>query len=86
MTLLAEWREEVRKLAAAHDLDVPTLNDHIPDLLEELAGELAAHVDGSMIGELKKTPSSTASTGSASASTSRRWWRSTTPCAAFCKT
>ena len=54
VTLLAEWRQEVRQLAAAHDLDVPTLNDHVPDLLEELACELAAHVDGSMIGELKK--------------------------------
>ncbi|MCA1600749.1 MAG: RsbRD N-terminal domain-containing protein, partial [Acidobacteria bacterium] len=54
-TLLAEWRQEVRQLAVAHNLDVPTLNDHIPDLLEELADELATSVDESMIGELKKT-------------------------------
>ncbi|HEX7176439.1 MAG TPA: HAMP domain-containing sensor histidine kinase [Pyrinomonadaceae bacterium] len=53
-TLLAEWRQEVRQLSVAHHLDVPTLNDHIPDLLEELADELEAHVDESMIGELKK--------------------------------
>ena len=53
-TLLARWREEVRQLAVAHDLDVPTLNDHIPDLLEELADELEAHTDESMVGELKK--------------------------------
>ncbi|HEX8151337.1 MAG TPA: sensor histidine kinase [Pyrinomonadaceae bacterium] len=53
-TLLARWRDEVRQLAVAHGLDVPTLNDHIPDLLEELADELAAHVDESMVGELKK--------------------------------
>ncbi len=53
-TLLAEWRQEVRQLSVAHNLDVPTLNDHVPDLLDELADELAAHVDGSMIGELKK--------------------------------
>ena len=42
-TLLAEWRHEVRQLAVVHELDVPTLNDHIPDLLEELADELQAH-------------------------------------------
>jgi signal transduction histidine kinase len=53
-TLLAEWRHEVRRFAVAHGLDVPTLNDHIPDLLEELADELEAHSDDSMVGELKK--------------------------------
>ena len=53
-TLLAEWRREVRQLSAAHDLDVPTLNDHVPDLLEELADELESSSDESMIGELKK--------------------------------
>jgi two-component system, OmpR family, phosphate regulon sensor histidine kinase PhoR len=53
-TLLAQWREEVRRLPVAHELDVPTLNDHIPDLLEELADELEAHTDESMVGELKK--------------------------------
>jgi two-component system phosphate regulon sensor histidine kinase PhoR len=35
--LLGEWREKVRRLPAARDLDTPTLNDHIPHLLEELA-------------------------------------------------
>ncbi len=53
-TLLARWREEVRQLAVAHELDVPTLNDHVPDLLEELADELEAHTEDSMVGELKK--------------------------------
>jgi signal transduction histidine kinase len=53
-TLLAQWRQEVRQLSVAHNLDVPTLNDHVPDLLEELADELEAYVDESMIGELKK--------------------------------
>ena len=52
--LLAEWRQEVRQLSTAHHLDVPTLNNHVPDLLEELSGELETQVDGSMIGELKK--------------------------------
>lgn len=55
-TLLAEWRQEVRQLAVAHDLDVPTLNDHVPDLLEELAYELEDITDDSMIGDLKKNP------------------------------
>jgi len=53
-TLLTQWRREVRQLSVAHHLDVPTLNDHIPDLLDELADELEAHSDESMIGELKK--------------------------------
>ncbi|HZI20348.1 MAG TPA: HAMP domain-containing sensor histidine kinase [Pyrinomonadaceae bacterium] len=53
-TLLAAWRQEVQRLSVARNLDVPTLNDHIPDLLEELADELEAHVDESMIGELKR--------------------------------
>jgi two-component system phosphate regulon sensor histidine kinase PhoR len=35
--LLARWRQEVRQLPAARQLDVPTLNDHIPGLLDELA-------------------------------------------------
>ncbi len=55
-TLLAEWRQEVRQLSVAHKLDVPTLNDHIPDLLEELACELEACSDGSMIEGLKENP------------------------------
>jgi two-component system phosphate regulon sensor histidine kinase PhoR len=53
-TLLGLWRQEVRQLSVARNLDVPTLNDHIPDLLEELADELEAYSDESMIGELKK--------------------------------
>jgi two-component system, OmpR family, phosphate regulon sensor histidine kinase PhoR len=53
-TLLAAWREEVRQLSVAHNLDVPTLNNHIPDLLAELADELEAYSEESMIGELKK--------------------------------
>jgi hypothetical protein len=44
----------VRQFAVAHELDVPTLNDHTPDLLEELADESEAHADESMVGGLKK--------------------------------
>jgi len=35
--ILTAWRTQVRALPAARDLDVPTLNDHIPHLLGELA-------------------------------------------------
>ncbi len=35
--LLARWRCEVRKMDSAKHLDIPTLNDHIPRLLDELA-------------------------------------------------
>ncbi len=55
-SLLAQWRQEVRQLSVAHNLDVPTLNDHIPDLLEELACELEVCSDESMIEGLKENP------------------------------
>lgn len=38
--LLARWREQVRQLPSAQQLDIPTLNDHIPMLLEELGEAL----------------------------------------------
>jgi signal transduction histidine kinase len=40
--LLAQWRAQVRALPSARNLDVPTLNDHIPHLLAELASALRA--------------------------------------------
>lgn len=43
--LLARWRERVRVLPGAASLDVPALNDHVPDLVEELACELEAACD-----------------------------------------
>jgi signal transduction histidine kinase len=42
--LLAGWRGQVRELPSAKGLDIPTLNDHIPVLLDEL---VAALVDDS---------------------------------------
>ena len=39
-TLLSQWRIQVRELASARHLDIPTLNDHMPSLLDELAMEL----------------------------------------------
>ena len=43
--LLARWRKQVRELASAKHLDVPTLNDHLPALLEELADALESKSD-----------------------------------------
>lgn len=42
--MLAGWRGQVRELPSAKGLDIPTLNDHIPVLLDEL---VAALVDDS---------------------------------------
>lgn len=38
--LLEEWRRQVRQLPAAAQLDIPTLNDEVPQLLDNLAFEL----------------------------------------------
>lgn len=38
--LLSGWRKKVRDLPGARDLDAPTLNDHLPDLLVELVTAL----------------------------------------------
>jgi signal transduction histidine kinase len=43
--LLARWRDEVRKLPAAQGLDTPTLNDHIPALLDAFASALTSLPD-----------------------------------------
>jgi signal transduction histidine kinase len=53
---LSGWRQLIRELPSARHLDVPTLNDHMPGLLDELANALqsdseltiaAAHAGGS---------------------------------------
>lgn len=38
--LLAEWRQKVRTLPSAAHLTAPTLNDHVPKLLDELVAAL----------------------------------------------
>ena len=43
--LLARWRQQVCELPSAQKLDVPTLNDHIPQLIEELAVALQVRSD-----------------------------------------
>jgi len=40
--LLREWRERIRRLPTAQNLDTPTLNDHIPHLLDELTRAFSA--------------------------------------------
>ncbi|MEK7322008.1 MAG: HAMP domain-containing sensor histidine kinase [Pseudomonadota bacterium] len=44
-TLLSRWREQVKQLASARHLDIPTLNDHIPMLIDELAEALISRSD-----------------------------------------
>ncbi len=43
--LLERWRQQVRQLPSARHLDIPTLNDHIPKLLDELAAALQSGSD-----------------------------------------
>lgn len=43
--LMTDWRAQVRALPAARNLDRPTLDDHIPQFLDELAEALQNHAD-----------------------------------------
>src|SRR5688500_19918875 len=43
--LLFRWRQQVRELPSAQHLDAPTLNDHVPQLIDELADALKARSD-----------------------------------------
>ena len=51
--LLARWRVEVRELPGARDLDVPTLNDHVPQLLDEIVLALRVGSDESIAHALR---------------------------------
>lgn len=51
--LLAKWRQAVRELPSAKHLDVPTLNDHLPILLEELAEAFATSSDDTIAETLR---------------------------------
>ena len=46
--LLAEWRRQVRELPSARHLDRPTLDDHVPKLLDEIAEALKERRDESI--------------------------------------
>ena len=43
--VLSRWRQQVRALPSAQHLDAPTLNDHVPQLIDELATALQARSD-----------------------------------------
>ncbi len=43
--LLAIWRQQVRELPSAQQLDTPTINDHIPGLIDELATALQFNLE-----------------------------------------
>ncbi len=53
-TLLKRWRSQVRELPSAAHLDIPTLNDHIPALLDELAQALEQPNDRTIAETLKE--------------------------------
>jgi two-component system phosphate regulon sensor histidine kinase PhoR len=38
--VLAQWRDQVREMPSARPLDTPTLNDHMPGLIDELIAAL----------------------------------------------
>ena len=52
--LLAKWRQAVRDLPSARHLDVPTINDHIPNLLQELATALETRSDETIAEALRE--------------------------------
>jgi len=52
--LLAKWREQVRELPSAKNLDTPTLNDHIPMLIDELAAALRKKDDETISESLRE--------------------------------
>lgn len=54
--LLRDWRWAVRQLSIANRLDAPTLNDHVPDFLEELAAELERRISRPMVEDLMGSP------------------------------
>jgi two-component system, OmpR family, phosphate regulon sensor histidine kinase PhoR len=56
--LLSRWRQQVRQLPSARELDIPTLNDHIPGLLDELATALQSHSDQTIPEALSEDSSS----------------------------
>ena len=54
--LLARWRNQLRSLDSARDLDLPTLNDHIPNLLQELSTALRLSLHEVVAGPEGGTP------------------------------
>lgn len=57
-TLLSAWRDKVRRIPVATELDTPTLNDHIPVLLEELCTALELGMDQQLAAHITNGSSS----------------------------
>ena len=56
-SLLTRWRDQVRQLPSGSTLDVPALNDHIPDLLAEIAAALSRMEDETIVdARVEKSP------------------------------
>src|SRR4051794_27647641 len=53
--LLANWREHVKRLPSAKNLDLPTLNDHMPMLFTELVSALRTDSAETIIDSKKVT-------------------------------
>jgi len=51
--LLTRWRQQVKQLPSAKHLDVPTINDHIPELLRDLANAFDVRSDATMADALQ---------------------------------
>jgi signal transduction histidine kinase len=52
--LLTRWRQQVRQLSSARELDTPSLNDHMPGLLDELAAVLISNSTATIADTLKE--------------------------------
>ena len=55
-SLLSRWRTQVRELRSAHHLDIPTLNDHLPQLLDELVVALQSRSNETIPEALEASP------------------------------
>ena len=52
--LLTRWRQQVKQLPSAKHLDVPTINDHIPELLSDLADAFDERSDTTIVEALQE--------------------------------
>ena len=84
--LLEQWRRDVRHIPGAQGLDTPTLNDHIPNLLDELSSTLRSGYDKAAEPHMELNPKHTAYSASEMVSISWRWSQSTTFYVVLCRT
>jgi hypothetical protein len=73
-TLLSRWRQQVRQLPSAQRLDTPTLNDHLPGLIDELAIALESNSTGTIPEALSAaSPQLMGCSASRTVSISKKW-------------